>query len=265
MIPIVLFRSGLGDKDELEAIKKNFKYVELRSAIPENSLVIGRYSCIPFYKELEDDLAEKNSKLINSYKEHRYIADLGNWYRDLELFTPKTWNRLEDIPDEGPFFLKGETNSKKFSFDTHCFAKNKAEAINVYCRLQEDGLITDQTIYIRQFVPLKKYMMGLRGLPVSKEFRIFVCYGQVLSKGFYWSNYWDEIEPKPDPEEIPKEFIDTIIAAVGKNATFYVIDVAQKEDGEWIVVELNDGQQSGMSMNDPNILYSALAKLLWKL
>jgi len=41
-----------------------------------------------------------------------------------------------------------------------------------------------------------------------------------------------------------------------------VVDVARTESGEWIVIELNDGQQSGLSDNDPDQLYSNMKKML---
>ena len=39
---------------------------------------------------------------------------------------------------------------------------------------------------------------------------------------------------------------------------FFVIDIAQKEDGDWIIIEVNDGQQSGLSENSADILYQNL-------
>lgn len=42
------------------------------------------------------------------------------------------------------------------------------------------------------------------------------------------------------------------------DTNFYVVDVAQTESGDWLVVELNEGQMSGLSDNNPDIFYSAL-------
>jgi hypothetical protein len=44
--------------------------------------------------------------------------------------------------------------------------------------------------------------------------------------------------------------------------TYYVIDVAKTAAGKWILIELNDGQMSGLSDNDPDVLYSNLKKSL---
>jgi hypothetical protein len=45
---------------------------------------------------------------------------------------------------------------------------------------------------------------------------------------------------------------------VGKKANGIVIDIAERTDGQWRVVELNDLQMSGLSENDPDIMYPAL-------
>lgn len=258
---VIYFRPSLAEENELQTAKKYFKCVDNRTKVSKGDFVICRYSAIPFYQELEEDIINLGGTLINSYRQHRYIADLRNWYEDLKEITPETWFRLDEITEEGPFVLKGETNSKKFLFDTHMFAKNKREAVDVYCRLQDDNMISEQNIYIRKFVPLKNYLIGLRGLPISKEFRLFICNKKIISIGYYWSNYYDDLPEKPE-FDAPDSFVNKILETVGTKCMFYVADVAQTESGDWILIELNDGQQSGLSMNEPDILYCNLAAVL---
>ena len=57
-------------------------------------------------------------------------------------------------------------------------------------------------------------------------------------------------------------FADKVAAIASENADFFVLDIAEKEDGGWILIEVNDGQQSGLSENDPDVLFSNLAKSL---
>jgi len=64
------------DADELGAAGAQFVGVPQRSKVPNGSIAIARYSVLPFYKELEADLAERGSKLINSYPQHQYVADI---------------------------------------------------------------------------------------------------------------------------------------------------------------------------------------------
>lgn len=264
MNTIIYYRTSLMEKAELEAAKKHFKCYNLLSKIPKDSFVIPRYSMFPFYLDQQKEIEEIGSKIVNNYSQHLYVADLKNWYYDLQNYTPKTWFRLEEIPDEGPFVLKGETNSKKQNWKTHMFASNKEEAIKVHSRLCEDTLINQQEIYIRQYVPLKTYLIGLQDLPITKEFRFFIYNKQVVCGDFYWANYVDDLETKPDSNEVPKDFLEKIINIIDDKITFYVIDVAQTESGDWIVIELNDGCQSGLSCIDSDILYKNLYLLVNK-
>jgi len=263
MKPVILMRTSLSEEAELHSCQQHFDVYQNRTLIPEGSLVIGRYSVVPFYKELEDDLKCRNCTLINSYNQHRWIADLREWYEDFKDITPKTWFSLESLPEnEGPYILKGETNSRKFDWNTHMFAANKKEAIQVYLRLSSDGLVGQQNIYIRKYEPLVKLLDGFGGLPISEEYRFFILDRQVLSGGFYWSSHTDDLTTIPSPASVPQEFLEQVIDRIGFNVRFVVVDIARKVDGTWMVVELNDAQQSGLSDNKPDHLYSEMKKVL---
>jgi len=262
MQKVILYRDGNDYPGEFDAAKRHFRCVNLRTQVWPATLTIGRYSVLPFYKELEEDLIRLESRLINTWHQHMYVADMGNWLVDLEELTPRTWNHLDQLPETGPFVVKGQTNSKKFQWDKMMFAKTRKEAVEIACDLQLDGLLCDQHIYVREYVPLVTYMTGLSGLPITKEFRFFICDRQVLCGGYYWSNFVDELPERPDPSEVPEEFLKKVIRRVGNKIRFYVVDVAQTQSGDWIVIELNDGQMSGLSENDPEVLYSRLAEVL---
>jgi hypothetical protein len=143
------------------------------------------------------------------------------------------------------------------------FAKNKREAGEVYWKLAIDGHVGSQQIFIREFVPLVKLADGLNGLPISEEYRFFMYGKEIVGAGFYWSSHTDELERKYDPMiEVPMDFINKIAEIVSRHVRFWVVDVARKADGTWMVVELNDGQQAGLSDTDPDLFYRRLASLL---
>lgn len=236
-----------------------------RTRVPDNSLVIGRYSVLPFYKELEWDLETHGCKLINSYKDHSYVASLSNWYADFKDITPETWFNLQDIPEKGPFVLKGMTNSMKFQWDTHMYAETKKDAIQVYCRLQDDNLIGSQGICIRRYMPIVRLDSAPRGLPITKEFRVFFHNGEQLSGAFYWSSHSNNLKAEgkyPLWHEVPDDFLHKLGKRLTNKTPFVVADIAQLDNGDWIVVELNDGQMSGLSDNKPDVLYSNLKYVL---
>jgi hypothetical protein len=143
------------------------------------------------------------------------------------------------------------------------YAEDKQEAIQVFCRLSSDGFLCDQSIYIRQFVPLNKLANGLQGLPISEEYRFFIYNGKTMSSAFYWSEYSEFLLETQglylDPKNVPQDWLNEVIDIVSPNIKFFVLDVAKTANGDWIVVELNDAQCSGLSDNDPEVLYKNLA------
>ena len=68
MTPLILFRHSIETEEEYSIARKYFDVVGSRTLV-HDSLVIGRYSVLPFYKELEIDLLNHNSVLINSFQE----------------------------------------------------------------------------------------------------------------------------------------------------------------------------------------------------
>lgn len=261
----ILFRCSLAEEGEYRACVKYFnaRVFDSRAQLPDNSTVIARYSALPYYDELEKDLQVKGSRLINAYSQHYYVANMAYWYQDFKDLTPKTWFTLyEPIQEsDGPFVVKGSTNSRKHLWNTHMYAENIEKLVNVHHRLSTDCLIGSQDIVVREFEPFVSYGTAINGLPITKEFRIFVFNGKVIAKGFYWSNHPEIIEQfKPDVNEIPEAFIQDIIKRAGNQITFWVVDVAQHQNGNWRVVELNDGQQSGLSTIDPDEFYCNLAQ-----
>ena len=138
MKPIVLFRNGFGDDHELEVVKKTLPFTQQRGAVPADSLVIGRYSVLPYYRELEEDLKLVNSHLINSYRQHRWIADF-DYYETVKEYTFETWFDSQYLPkDDTQYVVKGRTNSRKGYWNTKMFAKDRRTAIALSSELLED-------------------------------------------------------------------------------------------------------------------------------
>lgn len=268
---VVLYRrcNNLKDDDlEIEGLQAaGFTLLQRRTEIQKGDLVVARYSCLPMYNEYAADVEYVGATPLNTTEQHNYIADLRNWVVDLREMTPDTWDRLEDIPDDGPFVLKGGTNSRKGQWKTHMFAEDKKAAIEVYGRLLDDSLIGRQPIYIRKFVPLYTFYNDVVGMPVTKEFRFFICDRQVLCGAYYWSSHVDDIGAPPSLSEVPESFLKEAMDRIGQNASApraYVLDVGIKQSGEPIVIELNDLQMAGLSENSPFLFYKRLKRVLEK-
>lgn len=262
----ILFRKYLAEEGEFETAKKYFEVIESRLQIEYGDQIIGRYSVLPYYDELEKDVSAGGSSLINTHKQHQFCADIKNWAPILSNFTPASWFSLADAckdPYEGPYILKGTTNSRKHLFKTHMFADNKQEMRDVYFRLMDDGLIGPQGVIIRKFEEFKSYGVDISGIPIAHEFRFFVFKGKIFAKGFYWASHPEIIEEfNPDVNEVPTQFLFRIIEKLAPYCNFYSLDVAQRKDGSWRVVEINEGQQSGLSTINPDQFYKALRKAI---
>lgn len=257
----ILFRADDDNQEEYEVAKDIWgdRITRFRSEIPEDTLVIGRYSCLPFYKDLEDELTRKGSRLINSHAEHLYIAEM-DWYQDLIGLTPKTWFNVgyATAPEtEHGWVVKGRTNSRKFKWDTHMYAADRDALRGVMTRLWDDSLIGDQGLAVREYVPLRKLEDGINGMPVTNEWRCFFLGTELISAGYYWSQseFADSMATIP-PEA--HELACEAAARVAGNVNFFVVDVGETADDGWTVIEVNDGQMSGLSMNDPANFYQTL-------
>lgn len=256
MKPVLLFRKELASKYELRHAEKYFPIEESRMNC-RDCLVIGRYSVLPYYNELERDLKIIGSRLINTFDEHRWITSFA-YYRELKDFTPETWDdeHIHLCAHQGPFVVKGKMSSKKRNWKTHMFARTRRDALEVAKRIKEDSDIREQGVVYRKYVPLKTYEIGHNGLPHTNEWRFFYWKTRRLSCGYYWSeaDCVSQAELHPEAEQLA-----TTIASVAANyATFFAMDLAETDEGDWILIELNDGQMAVPSENDLNELYGSL-------
>lgn len=252
MQPCILFRPEFDSEKEMEIASKYFPVYSSRSKIPSNSLIIPRYSALPYYKELEEDSKTLGSTLINSYQQFQFIADF-QYYESIKDYTFKTYFDATDLPKDKAFVVKGKTNSRKGQWNTHCFAKNKQEAIEIAYLLKQDGLIGFQDIIFREYEELVMFEKLINDLPVANEFRFFYMGKICLCHGYYWSNAEHPEYGKLD--EIAYALVDKVSEAISAFNNFFVLDIAQKKNGDWILVEINAGEMSGLSLCNPDELY----------
>lgn len=248
----ILYKKCESWQDELPYIKK-YKSSRFITDTPRDSVIVGRYSVMPYYSDVEEELrVTKNSCLINSVEQHNFITGM-EWIDILDTFPTYINHGWSSVPDcDNGWVVKGKVNSRKFRWNTHMRAKTREELKEVSMRLSDDLFIFDQGLVIREYVELEKVdEEGINGLPITNEWRFFFCYGELVDYGFYW----------PYSEEIPEicqegiKFAQSQADLISDRVNFFVIDIAKKKDGEWIVVEINDGQMSGLSEISPESFY----------
>lgn len=265
--PYVFYRQSLLEGTvELDVISELFPKSHNSSAdnIPMGSVVFPRFNSIPFGQELEQAVSLAGSSLVNSWEQYLYVSHLFDWVKDLGDLTPPAY-RVADILKlpEGEYFVKGELNSDKHDWNGSAYAPTVASVHDVVQRLHSHSVISHQDLVIRPFVHYRKLGVMKSGQPLINEWRVFVLDGKVMAYGFYWSKQMHLLtDGNIDMLDDSNFFaaIDTALARVGDKMNFMAIDLAEKPDGNWDVIELNDGNMSGLCGVNPVELWSNIKK-----
>lgn len=261
----MLFRKENFFKEEIEVAKKYFEVKYQRTLINgNNNPIICRYNCLPHYQELEEDIKNMGGYMLNDFNQHQYIAQMG-WIYDLEDLTFETYEKIEDIRGDFPLVVKGKTNSKKFQWKDQMFAQNKKQAIEIRNVLWNDSLLQNQDIVFRKYYELELIEKGINDMPMTNEWRIFFYKNNIIDYGFYWSiiDNLDLIDNlKNDFEKNGLDLAKQASSNIKDFTNFYAIDVAKTKQGKWMVVEINDGQMSGLSCINPDSFYKNLKNIL---
>lgn len=264
MRKVILYRDFEAETLQVElhaAQNAGFVLINDRNLISEGDIIVPRF--YPFYNYLVDEFAEKGAVLVST--QHDWVSDIRQWAPVLGVMSPRTWTSIEDVYSSGftgPFFVKGIDKSLKLDFNEFCYAAD-LDRLPVVLDNLKNALPVEQPLVIREYVPLTTYGVSKKtGMPIAHEFRVFIYKGQVLSQGFYWESVRKKDDLTLVDSPSPVSFIQQVVEQVGDKCDFYALDIALTADGNWIVIELNDGCLSGLSANDPEVLYSNLFRSL---
>lgn len=208
------------------------------------------------YRNLYDGLLKKNIELINSPDEYQHCHYLPDSFEKIESKTPKSnWTtelnsdtilELTSHFGESPIIVKDFVKSEKHNWDEACYIPNASDfdkvksVVDKFVELRGDSL--NEGLVFRQFEELEFLTEHSKsGMPLTKEFRIFFVNKKIV-KVF---DYWDEGEYGNTKPELD----DFIKIAQKIDSNFFTMDVAKKKNGEWIIMELGDGQVAGLPDN----------------
>lgn len=221
------------------------------------------------YATLHTLLLQRGRRLINSPEQDRHCHHLPESYEIIREHTPRTvWLRGTAAPTTddllrllAPFgdraiMVKDFVKSQKHAWGEACFIPKASdrEAVERVVRrfLDLQGADLNEGLVFREFAELERVGVHPRsGMPLSREFRQFILDGKpVLS-----FKDWDEADDRA--EFTPPAWLGSVASRV--QSRFFTMDVAQRTSGEWLVVELGDGQVSGLpDAADPAALFRAL-------
>lgn len=207
------------------------------------------------YAELYAALADRRVTLINAPAQYEHCHQLPNWYGRLEGQTPRSvWADAGDMSlarlrvllqtfGDRPVIVKDYVKSRKHEWLEACFIPSAADhqaverVVSRFLALQGDDL--NGGLVFREFLdfePLGSHIKS--GMPLTREFRLFFLDGVMIQE----SRYWDQGDYAG--ETPPLAHFTRLAASV--ESRFFTMDVAKTVNGEWVVVELGDGQVAAL-------------------
>lgn len=221
------------------------------------------------YRRLYEALSARGVILINDPDQYRHCHHLPESYSVIEGVTPRSvWlngdpgidRMMEALAPLGdaPIIVKDFVKSRKHEWHEACFipaASDRAAVTRVVGRFLElQGGDLAGGLVFREYVEFEPVGVHPRsGLPLTEEYRTFWLDGSPI----FWSPYWAEGDYRGSPP--PIERFSLIAAAV--RSRFFTMDLARRRDGGWMIVELGDGQVSGLPREtDAGRFYESLAR-----
>ncbi|MEU5659801.1 ATP-grasp domain-containing protein [Streptomyces sp. NPDC047737] len=212
------------------------------------------------YEELERALAARDCALVTDAAAYRSAHELPGWYAAFAGLTPRSvWLALspeDPLPDPsvwaglasglgaGPGIVKDFVKSRKHEWHEACFVPELTDVERL-------------ASVVGRFVGLQGEFLS--GGVVLRAYEPFVAGGEARV-------WWVDGDPvlvtaHPDsPGQVPAPGLDEVGEAVRRLGCRWVTtDMALREDGAWRVVEVGDGQVSGLPAGDDGrVLFDAL-------
>ena len=227
---------------------------------PELIQCIGRFGVTDDYADLYESLKAKGTSLIHTPDQHLLASELTHWYPLLEDITPRSlwFDRpppAEEIEQHFsyPIFIKGSRQTSKHRADLS-IVRSRDEYERTVSEYLSNPILHWQQFVCREFVKLRPVSVKRKTdkIPPSFEFRTFWWRGECVGSGVYWAAFADY--SWTDAEKFAALTVART-AAERIDVPFLVIDIAQTINGEWIVIECNDAQESGYAAIAPIALW----------
>lgn len=230
---------------------------KIKPAVDVTPLIYRGWMLTPEqYSKLFNSLLLKNYRLVNTVREYQNCHYLPDSLKFIAGKSPQTIyekfidsNSIDGLIEKAKIFqtraviIKDYVKSEKHHWETACFVQNAADSLKlketINNLLQLRGKYLNEGIVIREFVELKNLTRhSISGMPLTEEYRLFFLNKKLI--GIY--DYWEEGEyTSALPSTIQFEDIAKHI-----ESNFFSMDIARRENGEFLIIELGDGQVSGL-------------------
>ncbi|HLG64669.1 MAG TPA: ATP-grasp domain-containing protein [Ktedonosporobacter sp.] len=245
------------------------------AASPEVAIYRGWMLKPQVYERLYAALAQKGLVLINTPAAYKHCHYLPESYHIIEGYTPEsiwikaeTGMQMDDIMvrlrvfGNKPIIVKDFVKSRKHEWNEACYipsASNRDAVERVVTRfLLLQGEDLNEGLVFREFSEFEPLTVHSKsGMPLTKEFRLFVLDGRIILTTEYWEDGDYGADRKVSP---PLDAFRQVAQKV--QSRFFTLDVALKKDGTWSIIEPGDAQVAGLpEKTDVNAFYQALATL----
>lgn len=229
---------------------------------PEGLPAVARVGAFDDYSKFFAQCFEVGINLVHTPEDHARCSTLPDWYPLISEDTPRSrWYKelpsFSDIESDFtlPVFVKGARQTSKHKAAASIIrSRDDFEAASAIYRT--DLILHWQDFVCRELIPLRSVSGGSEGkIPASYEFRTFWWRGELVGAGRYWfeadAYNWTDSE-REDALRVARR------AVAALNCAFLVVDLAQTEDGRWIVIECNDGMESGYASASPFAVWQAI-------
>jgi ATP-grasp domain, R2K clade family 3 len=221
------------------------------------------------YGEVSALLAQRGLRLLTSPDEYRRCHYLPDWYDSLKEHTPETiWTTGTDYDLHSiashfgakPIVIKDYVKSAKHYWKEACFVPNAQDREQLQSVLTNFLELRDGEpeggLVFREFLDLKGIgTHKVSGMPLTLEYRLFFFKCRLLASSRYWG------EGDYPNIEVPSELIQKAAPLV--DSPFFTMDVACDVADRWWIIEVGDGQVSGLPEGlDPTTFYSKLWTLV---
>lgn len=198
------------------------------------------------YRLFETGLAERGIVLKTDSLAYETAHMLPGWYPILAGLTPESWYGDTISQAEYPAILKDHVKSLKHLWDSACFVPD-AEA---FSSVSEEFLRV-RAEQLQGGIVLRRYFPDLTGL----EVRSWWYGGDLITT----TQHPDA--PDAELKRIPENLVEEIAERLeeGGLKSFVSVDLAERENNEWTVIEAGDGQVSDLPENiDAEKFYTKL-------
>jgi len=223
---------------------------------------------------------EKNIYLLDTPEQHLEVCSVVNHYEKVKHLCPQTvWIDGESALDEVKLkaklrafgtsgkrlMMKDYMRSAKYQRDKpydvadHTDIAQAQEAMTKF-KAHHDGVINGGFVF-SEFVPdlklVHEHPFPMTNQPMYEEYRLLFFQKELLMVVNYWEEMPDYSHQLSKAELEPFEEVAKTI-----DSNFFTLDIARREDGSLVLIELNPGQLAGIDYKRHHEFYELLAKRL---